>query len=94
MRKQKIRDPNEVLAESLRHFAKFMCNTPEQFSTEDGRALDRALRSCKGISDIDRVWVLWRYVAERYNWLTDKEMIFSGVRYGYKQIENTSTEVA
>jgi hypothetical protein len=85
MTKQKARPPHEVLAESLRHLAELMCNTPDNFSVEDGKALDRALRSCKGISDIDRVWVRWGYVAEQRDWLTVKEMIYTGTRYGYKE---------
>lgn len=62
---------NEVLAESLRHLAKMMCESPENFSMDDGMALDRALRSCCGITDIDVVWVMWRYVGKQRGWLTD-----------------------
>lgn len=45
--------------------------------------MDRALRSCPGISDIDRVWVRWRYVAEKQGWLTVEEMVLKKGRYEY-----------
>lgn len=83
--RHRVKRPFEVLAESLRHLAKVMVENPQNYSVEDGRALDRALRSCKGISDIDRVWVGWSFFAEKHGWLTDKEMVFTGARYGYKR---------
>jgi len=61
----------EVLAESLRYLAMMMCESPEKFSVKDGRTMDRALRSCDGIIDIDTVWVLWRHVGEKNGWLTE-----------------------
>lgn len=84
MRRTRIKRSYEVVAESLRHLAGLMCDKPDNFSVEDGKALDRALRSCKGIIDIDVVWVRWRYVAEQRDWITDKEIVFTGARFGYK----------
>ena len=55
--------------------AERMCDNPEQYTVEDGKNLDRALRTCPDIYDIHTVWVLWSYVAEKQGWLTDHEMI-------------------
>ena len=57
MSRPRVKRSYEVVAESLRHLAELMCDKPDNFSVEDGKALDRALRSCKGIIDIDVVWV-------------------------------------
>lgn len=67
---------NDILvARALRICAQVMCDSPNLVTTEEGKALDRALRSCSGISDIDRVWVRWSYVAEQFGWLTTKELV-------------------
>lgn len=66
-----------LIARSLRSYASLMCNRPGLFTKEEGKRLDRALRSCRGISDIDRVWVSWRFYAEQNDWLTDEELIYS-----------------
>ncbi len=84
MRRPRVKRSYVVVAESLRHTAGLMSDKPDNFSVEDGKALDRALRSCKGIIDIDVVWVRWRYVAEQRDWITDKEIVFTGARFGYK----------
>jgi hypothetical protein len=41
---------------------------------EEGRTLDRALRSCKGITDVDNVWLLWKYYGEPLGWITEEEL--------------------
>lgn len=81
----KNKKPDEVLAQSLRHFANLMCNSPDSYSVEDGKAMDRALRSCKGITDIDVVWVRWGFIALSHNWLTDKDMIITKSGWRYKE---------
>lgn len=73
----------DLVAISLRLFASTMIANPENFSEEQGKILDRALRSCKGISDIYVVWVSWRHCAEQRNWLTDNEMNFGKQGYFY-----------
>lgn len=64
--------------------AERMCDDPEQYSMEDGKNLDRALRTCPDIHDIHTVWVRWHYVAEQYGWLTGHEMVMKNGRYVYK----------
>lgn len=73
----------ELVAKALRAYADMFCDNREKGSVEEGRALDRALRSCKGISDIDVVWVRWCYLAERYGWLIDHEMKLVHGKYCY-----------
>lgn len=74
---------NKQLCDGLRHFAHLMCENPDSYTKEDGKILDRALRSCPGISDIDIVWVRWRYVAEPREWITSSEMIFDPKKCRY-----------
>lgn len=83
--KAKIKKQDDVLSDSLRHLANKMCDNPRGFSVQDGKAMDRALRSCKGISDIDCVWVRWAYVATQQEWLTVDEIEYVRGRLGYKQ---------
>ena len=64
--------------------AERMCYNPEQYSVEDGKNLDRALRTCPDIYDIHTVWVQWRYVAEPRGWLTGHEMVLKNGKYIYK----------
>jgi len=73
------------LAAALRHFAGLMCSSPDLYSQNDGKMMDRALRTCPGITDIDVVWVRWSYVAETRGWLTSDELVFNGRsgRYSY-----------
>ena len=71
------------LPDALRYFAWKMAKDPEAYTQEEGQLMDRALRSCPGITDIDRVWVLWRYVADLRGWLTDKEMVCHKGHYVY-----------
>jgi len=73
----------ERVALALRDYAAFMCNHPEQFSQEDGQVLDRALRSCGAISDIDIIWVRWDYVAQQQHWMTTGELVCTNGRYEY-----------
>ena len=82
----KIKNSDKLIAISLRKYAETICNNPDQFSIEEARSLDRALRSCKGIIDIDVVWVRWRYVAESRGWITDNEIYHDGKTYRYPEI--------
>jgi hypothetical protein len=79
------RKPKPELATALRHFAWKMADDPEAYTQDEGRMMDRALRSCDGISDIDRVWVRWRYIGEKYGWITAKEMVVKRGRYVYPE---------
>lgn len=74
---------NLLVAKALREYAEFAIKNSDKISSEQGKALDRALRSCRGISDIDRVWVRWSYHAEKHGWLTDEEMISKNGKYTY-----------
>lgn len=80
IKKQKQRD--ELIAHALREYARFMIDNKDSIPTEQGRALDRALRSCPAIIDIDEVWVGWRYVGEQRGWLTDEELKYDA-KIGY-----------
>jgi hypothetical protein len=83
----KYTERDDLVAHALRLMAGRMCEKPDEYSVEEGKALDRALRSCKGIIDIDVVWVMWRYVAEKRGWLTYDELVRSksGLRYISKE---------
>ena len=81
MAKRKYND--ERVAQALRNYAEFVCDHPEQFSHEDGQVLDRALRSCGAISDIDIIWVRWDYVAQQQHWMTTGELVCTNGRYEY-----------
>ena len=53
-------------------------------NVEEARSLDRALRSCKGISDIDTVWARWSFIGDSLGWITVDELRFhpkKGYRY-------------
>lgn len=80
----KYKKHEDLIAIALRQYAYEMCQQPGEFNQTQGKNLDRALRSCKGISDIDVVWVQWSYIADKYCWRTDHEMEISpktGYRY-------------
>lgn len=71
------------MAQALRNYAEALMKSPHTTTKKEAMALDRALRSCKDISDIDRVWVAWSYMAEVCGWLTTDELIFKNGSYGY-----------
>ena len=69
----------------LVNLANLMCDNPDQFSVESGRDLDRALRTCPDISDIDPVWIRWGYVGEQFGWITTNELALKRGRYCYER---------
>lgn len=73
------------LADCLRHFAWKMCDNPDLYTVEEGKMMDRALRSCDGIIDIDIVWSQWRFIGDSRNWITTDELVYNGKtgRYSY-----------
>lgn len=73
------------VAAALRTYAYKMCTNPENFSVDEGRALDRALRSCRAITALDRVWVRWGFVSEQQGWDTTKELKFIKGAYRYPE---------
>lgn len=74
---------SEVLvAKALRSYAYILLNS-SQSHDEDIRELDRALRSCRGISDIDTVWVRWSYMTEKYGLDTSKEAKWDSRKKGF-----------
>lgn len=82
MRTSKLRQQQDsMVAKALRDYAEIVCDNPQLVTAEDAKSLDRALRSCPAISDIDRVWVRWCFMAEKHGWLTDKELIYNKNRY-------------
>ncbi len=87
------RKPKPELAIALRHFAWKMADDPLAYTREEGRLMDRALRSCDGISDIDVVWVRWRYIGEKYGWITVNELQLKKGRYVYPQREEDDEDI-
>lgn len=81
--KSKRKDAGELLALALRSYAKRMLDAPDQYSKEEGQELDRALRSCKGISDIDVVWIRWIFVGQPRGWVTSEELRHGRQGYYY-----------
>ena len=79
------RKVSQHLSVALRYFAWRMADNPDSYSVEEGKMMDRALRTCPNITDIDRVWVRWRYVAEKRGWLTVEELVFKNGRYSYPE---------
>lgn len=75
---------NPQIEIALRNFAQKMMDDPNSFSQEDGRIMDRALRSCTGVSDIDVIWVRWSFIGEQQGWITDSELKFKNGRYYYE----------
>jgi hypothetical protein len=75
--------PHDYVAKALRRYSQTLCANPDSVEPEEAKDLDRALRSCPGITDIDVVWVMWRYIGESRGWLTANEMRWtkSGYRY-------------
>jgi len=65
------------LADCLRHFAWKMCDNPDLYTVEEGKMMDRALRSCPEITDIDVVWIRWGYIGEPL-WRTTDELSYNG----------------
>lgn len=72
----------------LRHTAGRMVANPGDYSATEGQMMDRALRTCPMITDIDVVWVLWRFVGEPLGWITDKEMTVRNGRFVYPRPDN------
>ena len=72
----------DLVAIALREYANRIMDKRDLHTVEEAQNLDRALRSCPGISDIDVVWVRWSYEGSKRGWLTDHELRTSkGRRY-------------
>jgi len=80
------------LPATLRYFAWRMTDNPEAYTLEEGKMMDRALRTCPGIIDIDRVWVRWSYIAEKQGWLTANELVMKKRGYQYPEMEDGDGE--
>jgi hypothetical protein len=66
---------SDLIAIALRNYAKMICDNPDDFSIEECKSLDRALRCCPSISDIDVVWVRWGYLSTFKDITTNQEII-------------------
>jgi hypothetical protein len=73
-KKIKKQNRDELVAVALRHYAQFLMDNKDTVTVEQGQELDRALRCCKGITDIDIVWVRWHYHGDPLGWNTSKEL--------------------
>ena len=93
--KMKLAKFEDLVAKVLREYADQLIrrqSSGQTVSVEEARDLDRALRSCKGISDIDTVWVMWSYTGEPLGWLTTDELHYhwkKGFRYVEAQKEES-----
>lgn len=81
-----MKKSNPQIEIALRHFVDKMINDPDVYSQEDGQIIDRALRSCPGIIDIDCIWVRWRFIGEPRGWLTGEEMVIKNGKYTFNKI--------
>ena len=66
-----------LVAKALRAYAKYLIENKDLVDREEARDLDRALRACPAISDIDRVWGMWRYVGDSRGWITEEELQYN-----------------
>ena len=86
--KMKLAKAEDLVARALRQYAAQLLHRQSLgfvVPVEEARALDRALRSCEGISDIDRVWMKWSYIGEPLGWITTDELHFHW-RKGYRYV--------
>jgi len=83
----KAKNSEKMVAVALRNYADTLMDNADNVTVDEGKALDRALRSCPGISGIDVVWVRWRFVAIKKGWLTDSELIFNRGKYTYPEVK-------
>lgn len=81
------KNQTNLIAKALRDYAALICNNPDRYDVQLCRSLDRALRSCPGISDVDVVWVRWEYLGEWRGWLTYNERVFIKDKYVYPNEE-------
>jgi hypothetical protein len=88
---EKHKQRDERVAHALREYARFMIANKDSIPTEQGRALDRALRSCPAIIDIDEVWIGWRHVGDQMGWLTVGELKYDE-KIGYYYPTNDERE--
>lgn len=77
--KMKLVKAEDLVAKALRQYAAQLLHRQSLSFTvpvEEARDLDRALRACKGISDIDVVWMKWSYIGKPLGWITTDELHF------------------
>jgi hypothetical protein len=78
-------DRDKIVARALRAYAEKIMDSADQVSDEEGQILDRALRSCSAISDIDTVWVRWSYlIFKGHKWDTSSEIKYSSKTRTYE----------
>lgn len=82
----KLKKNWDLIEDCLRSMAAKMVANPSLFTIEEGKAMDRALRSCPKISDIDVVWARWCYVGEPLGWITRDEIKYCWTGYGYPKV--------
>ena len=87
--KMKLAKAEDLVARALRQYAAQLLHRQSLgfvVPVEEARALDRALRSCEGISDIDLVWFDWRYVGKTLGWITTDEMHYDWRKGWYRYV--------
>jgi hypothetical protein len=90
--KKKRIKPEDLVATALRNYAYKLINDGTRANEKEARALDRALRCCAGISDIDVVWVMWSFWGEKYNWLTGSEMTYNTKNGRHEYLESGNVD--
>lgn len=73
----------------LKEAAKLFMACPDSVGKDAGKALDRAIRCCRGVVDTDPFFARWHACAEDNGWLTIEELKFSGkTGYYYPTIQD------
>lgn len=88
--KMKLKKSEDLVARALRQYAAQLLHRQSLsfvVPVEEARDLDRALRSCTGLTDIDPVWFQWRYIGEPLGWITTDEMHFDWRRGRYRYVK-------
>lgn len=76
-------DHEGLVPQALALLVEQMLKRPDDFSVEEGRKVDAALRSCVHISDVDRIWVRWGYIASERGWSTASDLVWTKKGYLY-----------
>lgn len=65
----------EIIAIALKNYAVKICENPDLYSKEEKINLDKALKACKTIGDMDLIWPQWYVMCLQYDCCPEKQMI-------------------
>ena len=91
-RKPKVKRAKQadIVAKALWAYASRLMNS-DSVDAEEAKALDRALRCCKGVQELDTHWVRWGYQSSIHGWCTAHEIQHG--QYGFGFYPDTDPEV-